>query len=322
MPASRADPSGHRQNGVIMQHPISGQTFRWRASLLLIFAVLISNPAYATLSVTESSDSITVHIGSGSNVSYLAFAESSLNPKSIIYAWHYDGLANPDGNPRTGYDLFNTVATETAGSPWALSYSTGAFGLTTSFTIGSSISRVVDPLKSPVWTYWIQGGSEYVAWGDDYDEELEAYASFTFSVGDSLIVSPAYWDTRYISNGSYDVWTINPYSYTGVASDTHYYTDTSGKVQPVTFGTYEGFAPVIKKAPIVRSSEILPASQLKIDFTVVEGGLYQLQKKDDLTSIEWQSVGSPFTATTTQTSFTLTINNPFNKGFFRLFRKE
>ena len=215
MPASRADPSGHRQNGVNMRHPISGQTLHWRTPLLLIFGALIYTHAHATLSVTESSDSITIHLGSGSNVSYLAFAEFSLNSKSIIYAWHYDSLTNSDGSPRTGYDLFNAVATETTGSTWALSYSTGAYGLTTLFTIGSVNSRTVDPLSSPVWTYWIQGGSEFVEFGDE--------ESFSFVVGNSLIISAANWDTRYISNGSYDVWTITPFSYTGAASDTNYY---------------------------------------------------------------------------------------------------
>jgi len=314
MPASRAAPSGYRQNGVNMRHPILGQAFHWKTSLLLIFCALLSTHVHATLSVTESSDSITIHLGSGSNVSYLAFAEFSLNPKSIIYAWHYNGMTNSDNTPRTGTDLLNAVIEETAGTPWALSFSINAYGLNTSFTIGSITSTVVDPLASPVWTYWIQGGSEFVEYGDD--------ESFTFWIGNSLIISPAFSDTRYINNGSYDVWTIAPFSYTGAASDTHYYTDALGKTQAVTFGTYEGFAPVLKKAPIVRSYEILPAGQLKIDFTVVEGALYQLQKKDDLILNDWQSVGYPFTATTTQKSFTLTMNNPSNKGFFRLFRKE
>ena len=321
MPASRAAPSGYRQNGVNMRHPILGQAFHWKTSLLLIFCALISSHIHATLSVTESSDSITIHLGSGSNVSYLAFTEFSLNPKSIIYAWHYDGLTNPDGSPRTGYDLFNAVATETAGSPWALSYSTGASGLTTSFTIGSATSRVVNPLSTPVWTYWIQHGSEYVAWGD-YDEELQDYTSFTFSVGDSWVVSPAYWDTRYISNGSYDVWTITPFSYTGAASDTHYYTDTSGKVQTVTFGTYEGSAPVLRRPPAVVSNRILDGSQLEIVFSVVEGGVYQLQQQEGLTQNGWQNFEPPFIATTNRKTYALPMNSNSKRDFFRLIRKE
>jgi len=315
MPASRADPSGHRQNGVNMRHPIPGQVFHWKTSLLLIFGALISTHAYATLSVTQSSDSITVHLGSGSNVSYLAFAESTINPKSIIYSWHYDGLTKPDGSPRTGYDLFNAVATETAGSSWALSYSTGAYGLTTSFTIGSVNSRTVDPLSSPVWTYWIQGGSEFVEFGDE--------ESFSFVVGNSLIISAANWDTRYISNGSYDVWTITPFSYTGAASDTHYYTDTSGKVQTVTFGTYEGSAPVLRRPPTVVSNRILNGSLLEIVFSVVEGGVYQLQQQQEgLTQNGWQNFEPPFIATTTQKTYALPMNNTSKRGFFRLIRKE
>jgi hypothetical protein len=297
-----------------MRNFIPAQAFHRRTPLLLIFAALMYTHVYADLSVTESSDSITIHIGAGSNISYLAFAESSLNPKSIIYAWHYNGMTNSDNTPRTGTDLLNAVIENTAKTPWALSFSTDDYGLNTSFTIGSTTSKVVDPLATPVWTYWIQGGSEFVEYGDD--------ESFTFWVGNFLIISPAYSDTRYISNGSYDIWTIAPFSYTGAASDTHYYTDTLSKTQAVTFGTYEGLAPVLKKAPIVRLSEVLPAGQLRIDFAVMEGGIYQLQKKDELTSNDWQSVGTPFTATTSLKSFILTIDNQSNKGFFRLFRKE
>jgi hypothetical protein len=297
-----------------MRHPISAQTFHWRTPLLLIFGALIYTHAHATLHVTESSDSITIHLGSGSNVSYLAFAELSLNPKSIIYAWHYDGLTNTDGTPRTGYDLFNAVATETTGSPWALSYSTGAYGLTTLFTIGSVNSRMVDPLSSPVWTYWIQGGSEFVEFGDD--------GSFSFVVGNSLIISPANWDTRYLSNGSYDIWTITPFSYTEALSDTHAYTDVLGQGQTVTFGTYEGSAPVLKTPPTVISSRILTDGKLEIIFATVQGGIYQLEEQEDLMTNGWHEFSSPFAATETHKTFNLPTNHPSKRGFFRLIRKE
>jgi len=314
MPASRAVPSGYRQNGVNMRHPISGQTFRWRTSLLLVFGALISTHVYAALSITESSDSITVHIGSGSNVSYLAFSESSLNSKSIIYAWHYDGLTNTDDTLRTGYDLFNAVAAETARSPWALSYSTGAYGLTTSFTIGSVNSRAVDPLSSPVWTYWIQGGSEFVEFGDE--------GSFSFVVGKSLIISPANWDTRYLSNGSFDIWTITPFSYSGAPSDTHAYTDISGQTQTVTYGTYEGSAPVLKTLPTVVSSRMLTNGKLEIVFTTVQGGIYQLEEQEDLKPNGWHAFTAPFTAIETHKTFILPTDHPSKRGFFRLIRKE
>ena len=314
MPASRADPSGHRQNGVTMRNFIAAQTFHWRTPLLLIFGALIYTHAHATLSVMESSDSITIHLGSGSNVSYLAFAEFSLNPKSIIYAWHYDSLTNTDGTPRTGYDLFNAVALETSGSTWALSYSTGAHGLTTSFTIGSVNSRTVDPISSPVWTYWIQGGSEFVEFGDE--------GSFSFVVGKSLIISPANWDTRYLSNGSYDIWTITPFSYSGAPSDTHAYTDISGQTQTVTFGTYEGSAPVLKTSPTVVSSRILTDGKLEIVFTTVQGGIYQLEEQEDLKPNGWHEFTTPFTAMETHKTFTLPTDHPSKRGFFRLIRKE
>ena len=317
MPASRADPSGHRQTGVNMRHPILSQTFPWRVPLLLIFCALISTHVYATLSVTESPDSITVHLGSGSNISCLALVEPSLNPKAVIYAWHYDEPTNPNTPPRTGLDLYNSVHGETAGSPWALSYSTDAFGLTTSFSIGQTTSRLVDPLANPgpVWTYWIQGGSEYVEYGDND-------TTFTFLVGNSLIVSPAYWDTRYISNGSYDVWTITPFSYTEAPSDTHTYTDISGQTQTVTYGTYEGTAPALKTPPTVISSRILTDGKLEIVFATVQGGIYQLEEQEDLMTNGWHEFSSPFTAMETHKTFILATDHPSKRGFFRLIRKE
>ena len=273
--------------------------------------------AFAAPAVTENSESITIHVGSGTNTSYLAFAEPSLNPKPIIYAWHYDGLTRPDGTPRTGEDLYDTVAAETAGSPWALSYSTGEYGLTTSFSIGPITSQVVNPLANPgpVWTYWIQGGSEHVEYGDND-------TTFTFLVGNSLIVSPAYWDTRYISNGSVDAWTITRFSFSEAPSDTHEYTDILGKAQTVTYGTYEGPAPSLISPPKLLSSGVLPDGQLQIVFSVMEGGVYQLQTQDGLSPNGWQNFEPPFTATTTQKTYALSMNNPSQRGFFRLVRRE
>ena len=314
MPASRADTFGHRQNGASVSHPILSWTKHHSFSLVLIFLSLTAPHLRATLTIKELSDSITIHLGDGSNVSYLAFAESSLGSKPVIYAWHYNDLTNSDGTPRTGTDLLNAVISETAGTTWALSYTVGAYDLTTSYTIGSVTSTTVDPLDSPVWTYWIKGGTEFVEYGDE--------GSFTFSVGNSFIVSPSYSDTRYLSNGSYDAWTISPYSYTGTTSDTRYFTDTLGDTQSVSDGVYSGPAPSLWTAPTVQSVRALPNAQLEITFTVIEGALYQLEEQESLNPNGWLNRGTSFTATSSQKIFTLPTDNPSKKGFFRLLRKE
>ena len=314
MPASRADTSGYRQNGVSMSHPILTGTKDHSFSLILIFLSLTAPHLHANLTVKELSDSITIHLGDGSNVSYLAFAESSLRSKPVIYAWHYNDLTNSDGTPRTGTDLLDAVISETAGTTWALSYAVGAYGLTTSYTIGSVTSTTVDPLDSPVWTYWIKGGTEFVEYGDE--------GSFTFSVGNSFIVSPSYSDTRYLSNGSYDAWTISPYSYTGTTSDTRYFTDILGDTQSVSDGVYSGPAPSLWTAPTVQSVRALPNAQLEITFTVIEGALYQLEEQESLNPNGWLNRGPSFTATSSQKIFTLPTDNPSKQGFFRLLRKE
>jgi hypothetical protein len=286
-------------------------------SLVLICLSLTAPHLHAaTLAVKDLSDSITIHLGIGTNVSYLAFDESTLGPKPIIYAWHYNNLTNSDGTPRTGTgtDLLNAVISETAGTTWALSYAVGAFDLTTSYTIGSVTSTTVDPLDSPVWTYWIQGGTEFVEYGDA--------GSFTFSVGNSFIVSPASSDTRYLTNNSYDAWTISPYSYTGTSADTRYFTDTLEKTQSVSDGVYSGPAPSLWTAPTVQSVKALPNAQLEITFTVIEGALYQLEEQESLSPNGWLNRGASFTAESTQKIFTISTDNPSKKGFFRLKRIE
>lgn len=297
-----------------MSHPILTWTKHHSFSIILIFLSLTAPHLRAALTVKELSDSITIHLGDGSNVSYLAFAESSLGSKPVIYAWHYNDLANSDGTPRTGTDLLDAVISETAGTTWALSYTVGAYGLTTSYTIGSATSTEVDPLSSPVWTYWIQEGTEFVEYGDA--------GSFTFSVGNSFIVSPASSDTRYLTNNSYDAWTISPYSYTGTSSDTRYFTDTLGNTQSVSDGVYSGPAPSLRTAPTVQSVRALPNAQLEITFSVIEGALYQLEEQESLNPNGWLNRGASFTATSSQKIFTLPTDNPSKKGFFRLQRKE
>ena len=317
MPASRADSSGYRQNGASMSLSILSWTKHHSFSLVLICLSLTAPHLHAaTLAVKDLSDSITIHLGIGTNVSYLAFDESTLGPKPIIYAWHYNNLTNSDGTPRTGTgtDLLNAVISETAGTTWALSYAVGAFDLTTSYTIGSVTSTTVDPLDSPVWTYWIQGGTEFVEYGDA--------GSFTFSVGNSFIVSPASSDTRYLTNNSYDAWTISPYSYTGTSADTRYFTDTLEKTQSVSDGVYSGPAPSLWTAPTVQSVKALPNAQLEITFTVIEGALYQLEEQESLSPNGWLNRGASFTAESTQKIFTISTDNPSKKGFFRLKRIE
>jgi hypothetical protein len=130
---------------------------------------------------------------------------------------------------------------------------------------------VVDPLASPVWTYWIQGGGEYVPYGDSGD--------FFFNVPtDAWTISPGSSDTRYIANGSYDAWTISAFSYAGVASDTHYYTDLSGNTQAVTFGTYAGDQPLSKITAIPEPSPGLFVLLFLMLFLLMLGGKSFLAK--------------------------------------------
>ena len=206
-----------------------------RKTLFLLSAWTVLSCGHLGAVITGQ-EPVTVNLGSGTNVSYLAFDETSLSTVPIIYAWHYDGATNSSGDPWSGADLLNGVIADSASAPYALSCAPGAFGLMATFSIGAS-SSTIDPLSSPVWTYWIKGGSEYVPYGDNGD--------FTFNASPlSWVVSPANFDTRWLSNGSYDAWTLSPFSYSGAPSDTSYYTDVTGIFQPVTFGKYSGSTPL------------------------------------------------------------------------------
>lgn len=202
--------------------------------------------------VTIGGGAVTVDLGTGNSVSYLVLDESSLTPSPIIYAWHYSGTLNAQGVAWTGTDLLNGILAESAGTPYALSYATGAWGLMTSFGIGSSTSITVDPLANPgsVWTYWMKGGS------------LESFndngQSFTINPT-NWIVAPGTSDARYLSDGSYDAWTVSPFSYSGAESDTLSYSDINGSIQTVTFGTYTGGAPLSGITPIPETSSAITA---------------------------------------------------------------
>lgn len=211
--------------------------------LLFLSATLLFGLFPVQAAVITGVEPITVNLGSGSNVSYLVFNESTLSNDPIRYAWHYDGLVNPSsGTNWSGEDLFQGVLSASQGTDYALSVSTGVYGLFTDFTIGETKSATVNPLDSPVWTYWISGGSEFVEYGDN--------GSFSFEVPSGhWIVSPSYAATRWISNGSYDGWTISPFSYNGEPSDTSFYTDIDGISQPVTFGAYSGLDPQVIPEP-------------------------------------------------------------------------
>ncbi len=192
--------------------------------------------------VITGQEPITVNLGTGANVSYLVFNESTLAPVPIRYAWHYDGAINPlTGDKWSGEDLFQGVIEASAGSAYALSVATGVYGLYTDFTIGVNQSRVINPLDTPVWTYWISGGSEYVEYGDN--------GAFTFDAPlGGWMISPSYAATRWISNGSYDGWTLAEFAYPGT-SPTSYIVDQNGVLQPVTVGTYSGMDPQVIPEP-------------------------------------------------------------------------
>lgn len=206
----------------------------------LLWLAAINAPA----AVITGQEPITVNLGTGLNVSYLVFDESSLSIVPIIYAWHYDGVTNSSGDPWSGSDLMSAVVGESVSTPWALSYTTGDYGFITSFTIGGNTSTVIDPYGSPLWTYWIKGGEL-----DAQNYNYEPPQGFTISPLD-WVIAPSAGDFRRIAPGSYDAWTISPFNYTGTKADIINFTDTNGNNQAIAMGIYSGAQPLSGISPI------------------------------------------------------------------------
>jgi len=83
--------------------------------LLSLFAASLFVLSQVHAAVITGQEPITVNLGAGSNVSYLVFNESTLSTAPIRYAWHYDGLINPQtGTNWSGEDLFQ----ESSRHPW------------------------------------------------------------------------------------------------------------------------------------------------------------------------------------------------------------
>ena len=200
-------------------------------TVVLAFCALGTTKAQLTTGVP-----VVVDVGNTNNpyVSYLVIDDQSLGNSAFEYAWYYSSTTEAGTtNPLTGTDLLNAVIAGTTNTPYALSYTTGAYGLTTAFKVGTNTSVMIDPLATPVWTYWLTGGREY-AFGDSNN--------FTFAPT-NWVVSPNTSDYRYLTNGSYDGWTLSEYDYPGT-NPTLYYTDVNGASQSVTVGTYSGAAPL------------------------------------------------------------------------------
>jgi hypothetical protein len=205
--------------------------------LLCASMILVGSGLHAAV-ITEQTP-VTVNLGHGANVSYLVFDESSLSSAPVIYAWRYDGLTKSSGARWSGSDLFDGVIADSLSTEYPLRYSfinTSWGEQISGFSIGATSYTYLS--DTPVWAYWIKGGSEFVPYGNEGVE-------FTFEPSPlSWVVSPSNYATRWLSNGSYDGWTLSPFSFGGDDSDTSYYTDINGISQPVTIGTYYGGAPL------------------------------------------------------------------------------
>jgi hypothetical protein len=137
-------------------------------------------------------DPVSFTVGSGSDVSYLVIDESTLSSAPLLfeYRYNFDSL-----NPISGYKLLHEVEKLSSLNFTTIFYGGGLGNALDSVSYGGT---TVSSFTAPNWstgTNW----SYYVAGGSEVDEPVPADLWKFSAVG---------MDSRFITPGSWDGWTI------------------------------------------------------------------------------------------------------------------
>ena len=310
MPASRADPSGHRQKRSPVQSllkRVAGE----KACIVLLFLV-IHNPVYLRASVLTF-DSIQFWTGTGTNRAALVIQwNDGASPVSLLWGFRWSAEAR-------GIDMLKAIAGSAVsrddGQPTFLpDTSTGADSRLALSLINYSFGKAVEALvftdREVVRTQndWSTGYWEYSIYGGTFDYELydtkgnsfvSTYSqtgTHTYSMVD-WVSSPIGASDRPLIDGSWDAFSFAP----------------NFVSTPV-----EEPSPVRPPPPTTKSIQITSSSELKIAFTTTQNINYQLESKTDLLASDWIPLGSSFSATGTESTFLLPMNPLIPKQFFRL----
>ena len=311
MPASRADPSGHRQKRSPVQSLLK-RVPREKLCIVLLFLV-IHNPVYLSASVLTF-DSIQFWTGAGTNRAALAIQwNDGASPVSLLWGFRWSGEAR-------GIDMLKAIAGSTAShddgqSTFLPDTSTGADPRLALSLINYSFGKAVEALvftdrevvrtqndwSTGFWEYNIYGGTfDY----DLYDAEWNWVGETTYSQTGTDTYSMVNWlsspigaSERILIDGSWDAFSYAPN-----------FLNT-----PV-----EEPSPVRPPPPTTKSIQITSSSELKITFTTTQNINYQLESKTELLASNWIPLGSSFSATGTESTFLLPIDPLIPKQFFRL----
>jgi hypothetical protein len=311
MPASRADPSGHRQKWSPVQSLLKRVPGE-KLCIVLLFLV-IHNPVYLSASALTF-DSIQFWTGAGTNRAALVIQwNDGASPVSLLWGFRWSGEAR-------GIDMLKAIAGSTVSrddgeSTFLPDTSTGADPRLALSLINYSFGKAVEALiftdrevvrtqndwSTGFWEYNIYGGTfDY----DLYDTEWNWVGETTYSQRGTDTYSIVNWfsspigaSERILIDGSWDAFSYAPNFFN----------------TPV-----EEPSPVRPPPPTTKSIQITSSSELEITFTTTQNINYQLESKTDLLAINWIPLGSSFSATGTESTFLLPMDPLIPKQFFRL----
>ena len=310
MPASRADPSGHRQKRSPVQS-ILKRVAGERLCLILLL-LLVHNPIYLRASVLTF-DSIQFWTGAGPNRAALVIQwNDDASPVSLLWGFRWIGEAR-------GIDMLKAIAGSTVSrddgqSTFLPDASTGADPRLALSLINYSFGKAVEALvftdREVVRTQndWSTGYWEYSIYGGAFDYELYD------TKGNSIV-------SNYSQTGTHTYSMVDWVSSPIGASD-----------RPLIDGSWDAFsfAPNFLSTPVEEPSTVRPpppttkliqiisSSELKITFTTTQSINYQLESKTDLLASDWIPLGGSFRATGPESTFFLPMDPLIPKQFFRL----
>ena len=311
MPASRADPSGYRQNGFTLKYAfVVRPSFGWKTLLLplLTLGVILGHPTPSAASTTF--DSIKFWTGTGINKAAMVIQwNDGGTPKSMVWGYRWNGTA-------TGFNMFQSIAGTTSltdlSSPQnPQTYLGSDPRLTTSWTkygFGNALDSVIFQNDTTLRTQsdWTNGYWEYNVFGGEFEYPLydSAGSVATYSLEGSYSYSAVEWfsspigsSDRTLVDGSWDAWSF------------------SENFVPVSITEP---TPSLPPPPTCKSILLKSSTELEIIFTTTINISYQLESKNDLLAPTWTAIGEPWNASSSETVCAVLINPQVERQFFRL----
>ncbi len=299
MPASRADPSGYRQNGVQMEKTF---TFRFRiavASLATFFSIgLVSAPA----------ESSVIQSGAGNNSCRLILNFPTGDKVVFIHRW--------DGITLNAKTLLESTIQATGGELIVTD------GYITSF-ISATLSMIDPTTRGLVVQYQGSYTVPYIngiRWGGP-NGPIGAEYQFPDDWWHLWVQGPAHIDQSLAWPDPLDPIELAPSSawFFGEFSGLADLSLRNGASIGLVYGSADQpSAPqATHPAPNILYTRILSGNRLEITFQTVSSVSYILKSKSDLNAPNWTPVQS-IVATSSTTIFTVPMSHASGREFFRL----